>query len=256
MKKKYLFISLIFVAIGNAQIQTEDFEASVLPVGWTSNILTGNVDWTFGTSVMPSGNSFDTNAAIFDDDAAGSSETDNTVELLSPAIDLTGYSNVNLDFQYALQDYLGSGYFNVDVWNGTAWVQILTETSDLNPVAVPTIDVTSYINSAFQVRFTYGDDQDWAWGAGVDNFSLTGNLTTNSFEKSKYSIYPNPTVDIININTIDELRNITISDVSGKTIKKIANGTTKVDISNLDSGVYFLTYDTEGKHYLNKIVRK
>lgn len=255
MKKLYFFIGLLSANITFSQIQSENFEATDLPAGWTTNVVSGGVDWAFGSGTMPSGANFASNAAIFDDDAAGEDELDNTVQLFSPTVNLTGYSSVSLSFEYALQDYIGSGFMDVDVWNGTAWVQILTRTEDQNPIVV-TFDVTSYINPAFQVRFTYDDDDDYGWGAGVDNFILTGTLGTNGFEKSKFTVFPNPTADIITINTTDALTNMRIVDISGKTVQNIQDGTVKVDISNLSAGTYMLLYDTEGKHYLNRIVRK
>lgn len=255
MKKLYFFIGLLSANVTFSQIQSEDFEAASLPVGWTTNIVTGGVDWTFGSGSMSSGADFATNAAIFDDDAAGEDELDNTVQLLSPAVNLTTYSTVSLSFEYALQDYAGSGFMDIDVWNGTAWVQILTRTEDQNPIVV-TFDVTSYINPAFQVRFTFDDEDEYGWGAGVDNFILTGVLGTNEFGKSKFTVSPNPTADIITINTTDLLTNMRIVDITGKTVQNIQDGTVKVDISTLAAGTYMLLYDTEGKHYSNRIVRK
>lgn len=255
MKKHYLFIGLLCANFASAQIQFQDFEASTLPDGWTTNIVTGGVDWTFGSGTMPSGTSFTSNAAIFDDDAAGAAELNNTVELLSPAVDLTSYTGLTLNFDYALQDYIGSGYMTAEVWDGTAWVEILNISVDTNPTPF-TLDVSAYANSAFQVKFTYDDDDDYAWGAGVDNFSLTGTLANSGFERARISVSPNPTADFININTTDVLTNIRIVDMSGKTVQNIQNGTSRVDISNLPAGTYFLQYDTEGNHYLNRIVRK
>ncbi len=255
MKKIYLMISLMAITYGNAQIQTQDFEASTLPADWTTNIVSGSVDWSFGSGTMPGGAAFSSNAAIFDDDAAGSSELNNTVQLLSPVVDLTGYADASLTFEYSMQAYITSGSLTVEAWNGTTWVQLLYVNSDTDPT-VGVYDVTPYLNSAFQVRFTYEDGQDWAWGAGVDNFALTGTLSTNSYLLSKYNVSPNPTSDIVTINTNTELTNILVTDVNGKIIKKVANGNNKVDFSNLDSGVYFITYDTDDKHYLSKIVRK
>ncbi|MEO5775785.1 MAG: T9SS type A sorting domain-containing protein [Flavobacterium sp.] len=255
MKKIYFFMGLLFANFTFAQIQTEDFEADTLPLGWTTNMVSGTFDWAFGSGTMPSGASFTSNAAIYDDDAAGEGALDNTVELLSPAINLTSYTDLNLSFEYAIQDYIGSGYFTAEVWDGTAWVEILNVSVDTSPT-VFTLDVTAYANPAFQVKFTYGDDNDWGWGAGVDNFSITGTLGINSFNQSRITVSPNPTADFININTTDVLTNMRIVDISGKIVQNIQNGTSRVDISNLSAGTYFLQYDTEGNHYLNRIVRK
>ncbi len=88
--------------------ESEDFEGASIPSGWSTVIETGSADWTFGSNAMPLGPDFATNAAIFDDDAAGNGEV-NLVRLLSPAYDLTGASNVQLSFEYAIQDFIGSG---------------------------------------------------------------------------------------------------------------------------------------------------
>lgn len=255
MKKLYLFTGLLLANITFAQLQTQDFEAATLPAGWTTNIVSGSVDWTFGSGNMSSGTDFPTNAAIFDDDAAGEFELDNTVQLLSPTIDVSAATSLNLSFDYALQDYIGSGYMTAEVWDGSAWIEILNVTEDTNPTPF-TLDVLQYANPAFQVRYTYDDDDDYAWGAGVDNFVLTGTLANNTFAQSKISVSPNPSADFININTTDVITNIRIVDLSGKTVQDIQNGTNRVDITNLSTGTYFLKYDTEGNHYLNRIVKK
>ena len=114
----------------------------------------------------------------YNDDAAGENALDNTVQLLSPPVNVSSYTGLTLSFEYAIQDYIGSGYFTAEVFNGTTWVEILNISVDTNPTLF-TLDVTQYANPLFQVRFTYGDDSDWGWGAGVDNFSLTGTLGTN-----------------------------------------------------------------------------
>ena len=154
--------------------ESEDFEGATIPTGWTTVIESGSQDWTFGSGDMPTGVDFPTNAAIFDDDAAGSG-TANMARLLSPVYDLTGASNVQLSFDYALQDFIGFGTFEVEVWDGAAWQQILfVNDVDVNPVNSGDIDVSAYVNAAFQVRYTYDDeDGGWNWGAGVDNFLLT-----------------------------------------------------------------------------------
>ncbi len=153
--------------------QSEDFEGASIPTGWTTVIETGGYDWSFGSGTMPGGDSFPTNAAIFDDDAAGSGGGANKARLVSPAYDLAGATNVELSFDYSVQDFAGSGTFEAEVWDGTAWQRILfVDNTDQPPINSGIIDVSAYLNAAFQVRFTYDDEGDWAWGAGVDNFLL------------------------------------------------------------------------------------
>ena len=158
--------------------ETEDFEGASVPAGWSTVVETGSADWTFGSNVMPLGPNFATNAAIFDDDAAGSGEV-NLVRLLSPVYDLTGASNAQLSFEYAIQDFIGSGSLEAEVWDGSAWQQVLfIDDMDVEPINTGDIDVSAFANPAFQVRFTYDDEGDWAWGAGIDNFLLSYEAST------------------------------------------------------------------------------
>ncbi|WP_339832618.1 proprotein convertase P-domain-containing protein, partial [uncultured Altibacter sp.] len=158
---------------------TEDFEAATIPAGWSTVVVSGGFDWEFGSGVMPGGADFPTNAAIFDDDAAGGGELDNTVQLLSPVYDITGAITANLSFDYSMQVFVTSGTFAVDVWDGAAWQQILFTDVDTAPTNSGVLDMLPFANADFQVRFTYDDEDDFAWGAGVDNFQLDYELATS-----------------------------------------------------------------------------
>jgi hypothetical protein len=150
----------------------EDFEASTIPAGWSTIVETGNRDWEFGTGFQSGGPDFPTNAATFDDDAAGSGQV-NLVRLLSPVFDLDGVDTASISFDYALQDFAGGGLLRAEVWDGTQWVEVLFTTVDTPPTPSGDIDVLAYANADFQVRFTYDDEGAWGWSAGVDNFHLT-----------------------------------------------------------------------------------
>ncbi|MCG2420578.1 subtilisin, partial [Aequorivita sp. F47161] len=183
--------------------ESEDFEGSTIPTGWTTVIESGSADWTFGSGDMPIGGDFPSNAAIFDDDAAGSGAP-NLVRLLSPAYDLTDASNVQLSFDYALQEFIGNGTLEAEVYDGSAWQQVLFVEVDTDPINTGDIDVSAYVNAAFQVRFTYDDEDSWAWGAGIDNFLLTyeaasgGGLDVFLDANGVASISPNDLVTSVN----------------------------------------------------------
>jgi subtilisin-like proprotein convertase family protein len=152
--------------------ESEDFNGTTIPAGWTTNILVGSWDWTFGSGDMPIGGDFATNAAIFDDDAAGFE--DNVAELLSPVYDLSGATSAELSFDFAMQDIGGLGLLRAEVWDGAAWQEVfLADDADFDPQNTGAIDVLAYANAAFQVKYTWDDQTGWNWGAGVDNFLLS-----------------------------------------------------------------------------------
>jgi hypothetical protein len=77
-------------------------------------------------------------------------------------------------------------------------------------------------------------------------FTITITASTvglNDLEQQSYMIYPNPIQQIVTINSPTVLKNITITDVLGKVVlnKNVNNISESVDISNLQSGIYFLT---------------
>ncbi len=98
---------------------------------------------------------------------------------------------------------------------------------------------------------------------GSQSFSLiltgTGvSLNTNSNEFKQISIYPNPTNNILNFNTEDliEISDISIFDVTGKVISTKYNLNQKtIDVSNLQSGVYFVRFATNGQFINKKFIK-
>lgn len=154
----------------------ENFNSCTAPAGWTNNLITGVDPWLFGDN---GGNNIDGSCmAYFDDDAIGSAAPDSWVELLSPVVDMSAGGNLELAFDYNY-NWIGADSFYVEVWNGTAWDQVLLETSDNTgtwasgpPYANASIPLAGYTNADFQVRFVYNDGGVWAWYLGIDNVSL------------------------------------------------------------------------------------
>ncbi len=149
--------------------ESEDFEGTTIPTGWTSDIAVGAQDWTFGSGDLPTGDDFPTFAAIFDDDIAGSGNT-NVGTLSSPVYDLSSAVSANVSYEVAFQE-AGDQEFSVEVWDGAAWQQIAFYDEDLDPdIQAESFDVTAFMNAAFQVRFAYDDLGGWGWHAAIDNF--------------------------------------------------------------------------------------
>jgi hypothetical protein len=178
-----LLLALIWAGFAQGQIiQSEDFDGCALPAGWTESILSGVDGWLFVANSPDPGNAgnFDgTCMVMFDDDWLTATAAPSTVELVSPQVDITGFPLVMLEFDYNVQEYgpaTGDG-LTVDVWDGTAWVNVLS-VLDANDCGFwgsctpprAEIDVTAFANPGFQVRFTYDDGDDWSWYAAFDNF--------------------------------------------------------------------------------------
>ncbi|MBC7524928.1 MAG: T9SS type A sorting domain-containing protein [Flavobacterium sp.] len=95
-------------------------------------------------------------------------------------------------------------------------------------------------------------DVTFTRSTGAFNFSPS--LTTASFDKIRFSVYPNPSNTIWNFNIGNEtITNIIVTDILGKQI--INTNTLQVDNSALNSGIYFAKINTSNKSETIKLIR-
>jgi hypothetical protein len=103
-------------------------------------------------------------------------------------------------------------------------------------------------------RMLIGTHGNGMWETTVEN-----TLSVNDFElANKITLYPNPTQSELNFKTSFNINDASYSiiDVTGKTVNKgiISNG--KVDVSKLNSGLYFVNLDVNGVKQTLKFIKK
>ncbi|QHI35954.1 hypothetical protein IMCC3317_13020 [Kordia antarctica] len=85
-------------------------------------------------------------------------------------------------------------------------------------------------------------------------------LSVNEFAENEFSIYPNPTKDIIHINGKERINKLSIHDLNGRLLKEIklsnSQTSTEVAINNYAIGLYFLSIETDKGIYTHKIIKK
>jgi len=103
-------------------------------------------------------------------------------------------------------------------------------------------------------------DEGNLWVAIAENGDIAGMLMYTIENVSdyiegfyKFSLYPNPTSGIINLNFSGDI-SYKVIDISGRVVKNgIANGV--IDIAELNSGIYFISFDFKGVSVTRKVVR-
>ncbi|MEZ4878332.1 MAG: S8 family serine peptidase [Flavobacterium sp.] len=95
----------------------------------------------------------------------------------------------------------------------------------------------------------------------IANGSTGINLNTSNYDFDKnVFIYPNPTTNTLNysINDAISIDSIRINDVSGKAINnfKADLNHNNIDVSNLSSGIYFVTFVSEQSSVTKKFVKQ
>lgn len=101
---------------------------------------------------------------------------------------------------------------------------------------------------------------------GSQDFSLIASGTQMNLDAEDFTanntainIFPNPTSNVLNFetNNWNEISNISIIDITGKVINaKYDVNQKNIDVSDLQSGVYFVKFTSENKTVTKKFIKK
>lgn len=179
--------------------------------------------------------------------------------------------SINYNITFISDDFEITKAYPVITWDNPADIYSDTELSatQLNAVADadgsfaydPILGTTLPVgdNQELNVEFTPTDNLNYfnATATVYVNVLLGSNAQIN--EQSFVSIYPNPTIGIVNLDFGgNKAQNIRITDVTGKLILEQSNPNLfeTIDLSNQPSGLYFISFDVEGLAYSTRIVKR
>ncbi|MGI6342142.1 MAG: BACON domain-containing protein [Bacteroidales bacterium] len=176
----------------------ENFNETTIPLCWTiqDNQNNGQV-WQFGIMNVSQAPILTGNYAYIDSDTYGWGNSQNA-DLITPTIDLTGYSNVVLKFKHKYRHYTNSSgrvYYSID--DGNTWVERASYTT--STTANPTLEELSIpeLNNQSNVKIKFNYTASWAYHWAIDDVEINGNVTnTLSVTPSNHSVdYQAGTVD-------------------------------------------------------------
>lgn len=157
-------------------VLTENFESAWTnyPAGWTNQILSGTTNWIRATGGV-SGNPATANGGTYNARLAMStSSQDFTNRLITPSLNLAGYTNATLTFAHA-QAFFSPDQDTLQVYYRTsavaAWVSLASYTTNVpawtgRSLALPNPSADYYV--AFEGVATYG------YGVCLDDVAVTG----------------------------------------------------------------------------------
>ena len=93
---------------------------------------------------------------------------------------------------------------------------------------------------------------DFAEGAG-------GTGIFNDLNQTRFNIYPNPAGDILNIVTDNPIQKLVISNIVGQELKSlhdINSGSMMINISDFETGIYFISVDGVNGRSTSKFIKK
>ncbi len=85
-----------------------------------------------------------------------------------------------------------------------------------------------------------------------------GTLGINEFNKINVSIYPNPTVNNVNIQSDEQIMNIAVYNIVGQMVKNASpvSNNFSLGMANLDNGIYFVIVSTETGNKTVKLIKQ
>ncbi|UOV00025.1 fibronectin type III domain-containing protein [Chryseobacterium daecheongense] len=250
----------------------QTFDNAAIPNCWTNTNpaatapISANLLWKFsgsgdyGTNTANNGKPAGTYAWV-DASSPYSGAGVNTVQLVSPSINLTGLTAPYISFEWyknhsttTSTTVSPSTYDNnkltVEVNDGNGWVSVFSDTTNSNQWRTVEIPLAaSYVGATIQVRFTVDKNVN---GNGyfyddvlLDNINVkqNPNLATSevSAAQNKVKVYPNPFKDVLNIADMKDVKSVTVMDLTGRVVKTIDNPTKQLYLGELSAGLYLVT---------------
>jgi choice-of-anchor B domain-containing protein len=221
--------------------------------------------WDCGTKCWVTGNeSYDPN---YDQVNNG------TVTLISPVFDLTAFTNPHINYWTYYYNFHGphepDDTLQIILSNGLTSVRIDYEAYPDSPMRewIPkSIRVEDYLTptSTMQLFVRISDDYDHRnlTEAAFDNFSVTNTslaIVEDLLDKLQFSLFPNPALDLVHLNVShpEKVAFIHVYDASGKRVFTYESFRHVIDVSNWNSGIYFVEIQTlDGLNEVLKLVKQ
>ena len=177
-------------------------------------------------------------------------------------IDASGMDTLHLDVWSTSVSNLE--VYPISVGSGEKQVTKALAVNTWNSIDIPLADYTSQsldMNDLFQFKFV---DPDGSNGTiYLDNVyfykAATASVSAKSF--NNLNVYPNPATNTLNVN-IDAanttISNYSLVNIQGQVVlSNEVNGSsinTRIDVSNISNGVYFLKLDTDKGNYTHRVI--
>jgi uncharacterized repeat protein (TIGR01451 family) len=83
-------------------------------------------------------------------------------------------------------------------------------------------------------------------------------LNVDSFLTDQTVIYPNPTSNVLNIESKNKISNIEIIDINGRSLlsKSLNSNSTSINVESLSNGIYFVKVWNENGNFVQKFTKK
>lgn len=121
------------------------------------------------------------------------------------------------------------------------------------------ITFTVPVTGVYFFGFNVYSDAD-QYNLYIDDISVNNaNLSTSevAVAKNNIKVYPNPFTDVLSISDVKNVKNVSVTDVSGRLVKTIANPESTIHLRDLMQGIYLVTLEMkDGSKQTIKAIKK
>ena len=253
----------------------EDFEVAALPDYWSIENPDDSHTWSIieldtGANCQP------TTAYYMDHHGYNNPPAEDY--LYSQLVDLEFVQDAELTFDYAYARW-GGGYedgFRLEVSTncGANWdtlfneccVDLMTVEDNQQDWWVPgcgdweqlSFDLSGYAGESLMIRFV--GVNGWGNNFFLDNVNVDGLNTVGMAEllsSGDVRLYPNPTTDQLYLQSTFDQVDLQLIDLSGKVVHRssgYAEGLHRIDVSELNSGIYFVRLISTSGERVEKLI--
>lgn len=138
---------------------------------------------------------------------------------------------------------------------GNDTLEILNLKNDTNTIITDFFAENNPNLTCIQVDDASYSNTNWTNIDATASFSENCGYTLSNevFQESNFSIYPNPVSDFLNITSDFDIESICILDIQGKELLKSIS--TKLDVSQLKTGIYFIRINSSNNNTIKKIIK-
>ncbi|MDY8135083.1 choice-of-anchor B family protein [Aquimarina sp. 2201CG5-10] len=181
----------------------------------------------------------------------------------SPCFDLSAQSSATFSFAYHMYGAtnMGSIALEASADDGASWTSLWSQTGNQgNSWKTVNIDLAAYTGAGVQLRFNRITGSTWQADIAIDNVALTtsaSRVAISAPEKTTLTIFPNPVQGAI-LNVSMNHRDVSEYEIKNFVGQLVSKGTVTntIDISTLNTGVYFLQVITNGEILSKRFVKK
>lgn len=186
--------------------------------------------------------------------------------LNSPCFDLSGLSAASVSFKYHMFGANNMGTIDLEVSedDGATWTSVWNQSGNKgNSWLSASVNLGSYVGKGIKLRFNRVTGNTWQADIAIDAFELTSTSSSSITSRAQtiraveLNVYPNPVVNKLNLIKPVGLKSINyiIYNALGQKVKE-GNAINTIDVSNLKSALYILSYTEEDEIRHVKFMKK